>query len=71
MATEEEARALAWQADQVKRAAFVRRLQIARRGSAAAYMLLLTKTEPLRRALLEANNGSDGFDGYDSDECNS
>ncbi len=68
--TQEEARAIAWQADQVKRAKFLRQMQIARRGSMAAYIRLLTTTEPLRRALLEGKNGTDNFDGYDSDENN-
>lgn len=68
--TDEEARAINWQKDQLKRARVVRALQIARKGSQAVLLRSLAGTEPLRRALQEEKNGTDNFDGCDSDQAN-
>lgn len=68
--SEEETRAIAWQQDQLKRTRLDIALQAGRRGSQAALNRLLLGTEPLRRALQEGQNGSDNFDGYDTDQAN-
>ena len=67
--TDEDARAIAWQQDQIARSQIDLNMAIARRGSNAAYIALVAKTEPLRLAILEANM-VDSFNGFDTDEAN-
>lgn len=50
---DEEARALAWQQDQVRRAQTVRQCALARQGSPDAQRALLINWNPLTRSLQE------------------